>query len=221
LKLTTTDQTPEQDVTVGLGFNDDPNRTIKEINAVQVGAFLKKADGSLVSVAQTVTTREDSFNYTIPNLAAGDYEVFAVGDDNNDGDFQANIESFGAYPTRDQPLIVHLDGKGKVNKIDFAIDAAFVTDVVGGIGAACTEPNDCTFRDDATCITSFTNGYCTRACYDGDCGTTGACELLDCDGGTLNCSVCLVRCTTDAQCRTSDGFVCDLGVCVPESFAQH
>ena len=35
-------------------------------------------------------------------------DIYAVGDDNNDGTYAADHESFGAYPTRDSPTAVHV-----------------------------------------------------------------------------------------------------------------
>jgi hypothetical protein len=221
LKIGTTDQTPPQEIDVQLDFNDDPNRAPREVNEVQVGAFQTAADGSLRAVAQTIAKREDGFAYTIANLREGDYYVYAVGDDNNDGTFSADVESFGAYPTRDVPTKIHVDGKGRVEAIDFGIDSAFIVGIVGGVGAPCTDKNDCTFLPDADCIDSFTGGYCSRICDDPQCGTTGSCEQLQCTddaGNPFDYNVCLQKCVSDAQCRFDEGYTCDRGACVPAGF---
>ncbi len=220
LKITTTDAdiTPAEEASVDLNFNDDPNRNPRQIQEVQVAAFEKKADGTLKSVAKTVARREDQFAYTITGLREGDYEVFAVGDDNQDGQFEADVESFGAYPTRDAPQEVHVGADARVESIDFGIDAAFITDIVGGVGAPCNADNDCSTPTGAQCITTFAGGYCSRLCDDGQCGNNASCEQLRCSdgsGNSVDCNVCLVRCASDSQCRFDEGYICDAGECVP------
>lgn len=218
LRIVTTDVTPAQEVVVNLGFNDDPNRVPRQVEVVEVSAFKKDAEGNLDRVAAALATRENGFAFEIGGLRPGEYFVFAVGDDNRDGVFSADVESFGGYPKADEPgPIVVLEGK-RTEGIDMTIDPAFITDIVGGVGAPCNDRNDCTFAPDADCIDTFEGGYCSRICDDGDCGANGACETLECDQG-VPCNVCLVRCSNDNQCRFAESYVCDLGACVPSGFA--
>jgi serine protease len=218
LTITTTSAAPDpaQELTVDLGFNDDPTRAPRLVQQVEVAAYKQRSDGSLQKKGSAIATRDGDFQYKIEGLPPGDYLVYAVGDDNNDGTFAADFESFGAYPTRVEPHPVTVEEDAATSGIDVAIDAQFITDIAGGVGAPCQDKNDCTFADDADCIDSFEGGYCTRLCDDGFCGDHASCELMDCDGGSLNCNICLIQCANDNQCRFADGYVCDLGSCVPE-----
>jgi hypothetical protein len=66
----------------------------------------------------------------------------------------------------------------------------------GGIGAACG-----TCDPGLTCITSAPNGYCTKSCVmSADCGPGAYCYTVQNEQGQQQ-SLCLVACSTDADCR--------------------
>lgn len=218
LRITTTDATPAQEVVVSLGFNDDPNRAPREVEVVEVTAFTEDPEGNLDPVASGLALRENGYAWEITGLRPGEYFVFAVADDNRDGLFSGNVESIGAYPRNDEPTPVKVEANKRTEGIDITLTSSFITDIVGGVGAPCNDANDCTFAPDADCIDTFEGGYCSRICDDGSCGANGACETLECNAGEP-CNVCLVRCSNDNQCRFAEDYVCDLGSCVPSSFA--
>ena len=57
------------------------------------------------------------YNYSIPNLGPGDYQIYAGTDDNNDGFLCDGGEACGAYPLVDQPDTITVDGS--TSGIDF------------------------------------------------------------------------------------------------------
>ncbi len=205
-----------QEAVVNLGFNEDQGRNPRQIQTIEVAAYREGDGGELERVASGTALRDDGFTYQIEGLRAGEYQVFAVGDDNQDGLFDAQRESSGAYPASDEPQWVSVGDDERVEGIDFAILGGFIPEVEGGVGAPCADDDDCRFAADAACITSFTGGYCSRLCdLDGACGENAACEILECDGAP--CAVCLLRCVSDAQCRFDDGYLCDrYGTCTPD-----
>lgn len=88
-----------------------------------------------------------------------------------------------------------------------------------GIGDGCTSYRDC--ADGLACFTgpSIPGGYCTRSCSsDTDCGAGGFCYRFPTGG------LCGEACTTDDQCRRSEGYVCQTPpgssrtVCVHDSW---
>lgn len=204
-----------QEAVINLGFNDDDGRSPRELQVIEVAAY-RTIGGELERVASTQALRDDDFAYQIGGLPAGDYQVFAVGDDNQDGLYDGQREASGSYPTGEEPTAVHVDDDARVDGIDFAVLSSFIPDVAGGVGTPCADDSDCRFAADAACITSFSGGYCSRLCdLDGACGENAACELLECDTGP--CAVCLLQCVSDAQCRFEDGYLCDrYGTCTPE-----
>lgn len=222
VKFVTTGLDPVQRANVQLDFNDDPTRSPRQVESVQVAAYLRNANGSLEQVGSALADKSTGFAYEILGLRAGAYEVYAVGDDNQDGTYAADIESFGAYPSADDPQPVVVEDNQRVEGIDFGISSRFITDIVGGVGAPCDDANDCTFAPDADCITSFDGGYCSRLCDDDPFCDSGRCalelECLDDAGQPFLCNVCLARCASDAQCRFDEGYICDQGECVPEIF---
>ncbi len=211
-----------QQLTAGISFDDNPTRGRRGVDEVQVGAFARAGDGGLVKVGEAIALRDNNFTYSISGLSVGTYEVYAVGDDNFDGTFDAQQESVGAYPitTEVQPVVIE-DEDTPVEGIDFAIRLRQATLADKNLGAPCqgaSEVTDCAgvndFAPDPQCIDTFPGGYCSRVCDDNVCGANGICEELDC-GGTP-CNVCLQRCVSDAQCRT--GYICVLDTCVPPGF---
>jgi hypothetical protein len=222
LRVETTDVDPVQQALVSLDFNDDPSRSPRRVENVQVAAYTRLASGGLEKVAETIAKSENGFQYEITGLRVGSYEVYAVGDNNNDGSYASDTESFGAYPTADEPQPVVVGDNQRVDAIDFGISSRFINDIVGGVGAPCEGTNDCTFAPDADCITNFVDGYCTRYCdEDGFCDT-GSCSVnfFDCadeNSDPFECHLCLQNCSSDENCRFDQGYVCDRGECIPEA----
>lgn len=221
LRVETTDTDPVQQALVSLDFNDDPTRSPRQIKNVQVAAY-SRADGGLQKVAETIATSEFGFQYEIVGLRAGSYEVYAVGDNNDDGSYASDIESFGAYPTADEPQPVVVGDNQRVDAIDFGISSRFINDIIGGVGAPCEGRNDCTFAPDADCVTNFEQGYCSRFCDDDGFCDTGHCSVnfFDCsdeNGDPFECHLCLQQCSSDENCRFEEGYVCDRGECIPEA----
>jgi len=62
---------------------------------------------------------------------------------------------------------------------------------------ACAEGMTCTPQP---------GGYCASACTP---GAVGECPEGECVATARSGAQCLARCTTDAECRTSEGYVCD------------
>lgn len=189
----------------------------EELRVASVGAFQLDSGANYVAVGQPVLARKDEdFRYQIAGLPAGDYFIFAVGDDNNDGVFDSNRETFGAWPIASAPQPVTVTDGQIVSNLNIALRANFgATDGVGQVGAPCTTNEECTFATDAVCISAWPSGYCSRTCDDGVCGGGGTCEQLECAEGP--CNVCLDICTASTQCRqnyTCDGF----GTCTPQGF---
>jgi hypothetical protein len=113
---------------------------------------------------------------------------------------------------------------------------ALPTDANGGrnTGAPCTGDSQCK-GPNAVCLKEFDNvpsintlyfpnGYCSSDCTGGDdggiggtCGDDGYCL----NGSTYGMPVkCLLKCASDAQCRTSEGYACIdiLGIFAPNTF---
>ena len=169
-------------------------------------------------VASADALASNDFAYEITGLKADNYFVSATGDDDGNSVFDSQIETFGAYPsTAAQEAVFVATNASKVEAIDFSVSSSFIIGVVGGVGSPCDEDGDCTFLQDAECITSFENGYCSRLCDDGGCGPYGSCEELECSGEP--CQVCLLECLNDTTCRTDEGYGCDpCGTCSPDGF---
>jgi len=105
----------------------------------------------------------------------------------------------------------------------------------GKVGDACKTDSDCSDPPDAKCFTTigspqfgtvtFPGGYCSKDCGgDGGngCGTSGGCTDFGSSGGgtTLTLTMCTAPCKTNADCRTADGYRCQLlipgfGYCSP------
>lgn len=77
------------------------------------------------------------------------------------------------------------------------------------IGAACTTQQSCANN---VCM-SMASGYCTKSF----CDTTGCPSGSTCFGVGMGQTACLKDCTSDSQCRQSDGYVChpQHRVCLP------
>lgn len=201
-------------VNVDLSFNDQAVPVQTNLQAVAVGAYRVVEDGALEQAGDLVYARRDSeFAWKIAGLEPGDYYVFAVGDDNNDGNFDAQRESFGAWPVASNPAIIPVEANTEYTQVNFGLSGGFSLNGEGVVGAPCVSNLDCTFAADAECITDWPGGYCSRICDDGLCGAGASCEELDCNGP---CNVCLTACSSNGQCRADEGFVCDpYGTCTP------
>lgn len=89
------------------------------------------------------------------------------------------------------------------------------------IGDKCVLSTDCSVRSDRICDTSQPNGYCTQNCQGNGCPDKAACVLFNTSlpgcgfddragrfGSRVARSFCSARCTTNADCRTDEGYVC-------------
>jgi hypothetical protein len=87
------------------------------------------------------------------------------------------------------------------------------------IGDKCQLSTDCSIQGTLLCDTSQPNGYCTSLnCVADHCQDTAACVQLEpalpgCpynDRGPARTgrSLCMQRCTSNSDCRQSDGYVC-------------
>ncbi len=210
-----------QQLTAELNFNDSPSRGVRSLDAVEVGAYQRTDDGNLVRRGEAIALRANNFAYEIKGLTPGDYELFAVGDDNFDGTFDSQRESIGAFPITTEPQAVTIENVGDtVPDINFGV-ALRAVNRDKDVGSPCTEANKqqtCSrildTAPDVGCIEGFPGGYCSRFCDDNICGPNGRCDELECAGAP--CKVCLQRCVSDSQCR--DGYICVLDTCVPPGF---
>jgi serine protease len=218
LELLGTGAAAGQAALVNLAFDDGSIAPPPTMQTVEVGAYERREAG-LVRVKSAIAARDDGFTYKIEGLPPGSYEVYAVGDEDNDGVYDAQREPFGGYPLASAPKVLEVVAEETISGIDFSLASGFVVDNVGGVGAPCAVNADCTFAPDAECITDWQGGYCSRICgADGFCGANASCENLTCVGGEP-CAVCLSACVTVSQCRGGDGFVCDaFDTCTPLDF---
>lgn len=125
----------------------------------------------------------------------------------------------GATPTR--------DGGGAL------LDAA--TSGGRAIGDPCSSDDECTEPLDAQCFTesvgsvSWPNGFCSKPCGaedapDDECGPVAGCATLSSSGGgsSMSGQFCTPPCESDADCRSDEGYRCQLllgfGVCAPSGF---
>jgi serine protease len=202
---------------VDLFFNDVVAPPQNDLAVAEVSALLVDEETGNLEPALTVQTdRSQQFQFRIEGLNPGRYVVVAVGDDNNDGLFDPQTDSFGAWPVASQPEPIDVAENVVVQGVSFGLQRGFAVGD-GAVGAGCTNNLDCGFAPDAECIPGpgFPGGYCSRVCDDGFCGAGASCELLDCDG--TPCNVCLERCIEGAQCR--GGYVCDeFQTCTPDGF---
>jgi hypothetical protein len=82
------------------------------------------------------------------------------------------------------------------------------------IGQPCTQHSDCVASpgvNDPFCLDEThefnPNGYCSHFCdpnVPSDCGPGALCV----PNGPFSANICMVTCTSDAQCRTAEGYAC-------------
>jgi serine protease len=224
LVVTGTGAATGQEVTATLSFDTNPTRDRLDLSEVEVAVFTRDAAG-LTEVGSTIAIAADNFAWTVGALAPGTYEVYAVGDDNHDGTFDKQRESFGAWSstTTIQPVEI-VDENVPVKDITFSVALQATPVSTKGVGAPCTDdttaPTECAdildFAPSVGCIVNFEGGYCSRFCQnDNICGPNARCDALSCPD-VENCGVCLQSCVSDSQCR--DGYLCVLDTCVPVGF---
>jgi Cys-rich repeat protein len=81
---------------------------------------------------------------------------------------------------------------------DKGSDSAGTAAGTSPVGGACASDADC--LSGLSCSTGDPGGLCTKSCKsDADCGTGGVCNSE---------SECYAGCTTNADCRNSEGYVC-------------
>ncbi len=95
------------------------------------------------------------------------------------------------------------------------------------VGDACKTDSDCSDPPGAKCFTTvgdpqfgtvtFPGGYCSKDCSgtgDGgtDCGASGGCTDFGTSSGgkTITLTMCTAPCKTDSDCRTADGYHCNI-----------
>ncbi|MBL93559.1 MAG: hypothetical protein CMH56_17295 [Myxococcales bacterium] len=216
LTVTGVGETEGQSKTIPLTFRD-VTAVENQVQTAIVEAFEVFEDGSVETAGVLATARRSGgFAWQIDGLKSAYYYVFAVGDDNNDGAYDSERESFGAYPNTAAPKSIFVDENQLLKGVDFAL--SFVTDtLIEGVGAPCQIDTDCSFFDDGECISDWPGGYCTRYCDDGFCGEGGVCVQLECDTGP--CSICLADCVSASDCRSQAGYTCDaFNTCTPSGF---
>jgi serine protease len=219
----------EAELTVeGVGESADQSKTIpisfrdvvpveNNLQVALIEAFEILESGEIQSEGEsTYARRSEAFDWRLDELTSGSYYVFAVGDDNNDGVFDSETESFGAYPNTASPQPITVIENQLVKGVDFALSFSNGT-LVEGVGTPCQVDSDCSFFTDGECIIEWPGGYCSRYCDDGNCGLGGICVEIEC--GDELCSICLSGCNTDADCRSNAGYVCDAyNTCTPSGF---
>lgn len=110
----------------------------------------------------------------------------------------------------------------------------------GKVGDACKTDSDCSDPPGAKCFTTvgnaqvgtvtFPKGYCSKDCSVGSvgsdggnsCGTSGGCTDFGSSsgGGSITLTMCTAPCKKDSDCRTADGYHCQIlafgfGYCAP------
>jgi len=220
LSFTGTGDAAGQLIYVDLIFQDAPTVPTIKVNTVQVAAYEKLETGLYRQVGDAVITRSDlGFSWQILGLSPGDYYVFGIGDDNNDGLFDIQTESFGAWPNAADPRPISIEAKKLYTGVNFGLSGGF-TVANGLVGSPCQTDSDCDLPNGVCLGGDFLGGYCTRICSDdGYCGPGGSCEPLECSDGP--CDLCLALCSADSQCRGDEGYRCDAyNTCTPIGFSD-
>lgn len=108
---------------------------------------------------------------------------------------------------------------GEDSEEDVPEDTAGETPPSGIVGDPCGGDDDCTSTvgTDPYCLEEITtgggtlefpNGYCTASCTrdGGECGSGAVCERM---GGGGSPRRCFKECTDDADCRETEGYICN------------
>jgi hypothetical protein len=183
-----------------------------------VGAVLLQGDQ--FTVERMITTSSiDDWNFKLFNLLPGTYLVVALSDDDDDGELEDH-EGVGVYERMDAPKRLQVEAEQTLEGIDFLILPGFGVpeapgDGTGDVGAACSENSDC--QGGLYCETDLPAGYCTLSCVGGAaCPAGSRCFCLGNDPDNCAYEICLKDCAGPAECRASDGYVCDVDMtCFP------
>lgn len=196
------------------------DEAINAATTVAVGAL--RIEGERFTVEREVfASRADGYRYKLFNLRPGDYLVIGLSDDDNDGEFEEH-EGVGVFPSLQESRILTVRAGERIQGTDFLVAPAFLYEDDAGagdgpVGAACEDSLDC--EGGLYCEPAFDGGYCTRDCSGGPelCPSGSACFCLGDDGaGGCQYSICLKGCSRDNECRTSEGYVCDVdNTCYP------
>src|SRR5690606_21618187 len=128
-----------QVVRVDLIFNDKAVPVQTNLNAVQVMAYrVIEGTDQLELAGETKALRPQSFEWRMEGLSPGTYYVFAIGDDNNDGIFDPQRESFGAWPLTSGPTPIEVEEAKNYKGIEFGLSGGFRIDGEGAVGAPCS-----------------------------------------------------------------------------------
>jgi serine protease len=197
------------------------DEAINVASTVEVGAL--RIDGAGFSPERIVSASAlDGYAYKLFNLPPGEYLVIGISDDDSDGDFEEH-EGIGVYPRIQEPRLVSVGADERVTEVDFIVAPGFLYEEDGAlrngaIGAACSRASDC--QGDLYCDPAFPGGYCTKDCSGGPslCPSGTACFCLGTDGvGGCEYRICLDECVSDSECRTGEGYSCDIDqTCYPD-----
>lgn len=201
---------------VDLSFADIPPPPKVNLQRVEVRLYRVNADNTLTETNNVFIARAPDFEYSFDDLEPGGYQIFAVGDDNNDTIFDPQRESVGGWPLADGVETFTVEPQTQYTNVSFGLIGGFVIGAVGDVGAPCLGESDCDFGEGADCIVDWPGGYCSRDCtLDGRCNGA-SCEGFDDCGNGAPCGLCLVTCATASQCRQNEGYICDdFGTCSP------
>jgi hypothetical protein len=199
--------------------------TVVDIGAVQVGD-----DGSLKVERIVQTTAVQHYDYKLFNLTPASYLIVGLVDVNADGDYDDDVDAIGIFqPAGGEEDACTLSSCGRlavtagqtVTGADFVVAPGFQGGDggtggtgTGVLGASCTSSDEC--GGGLYCEASLPGGYCTTDCAgSADCPSGGQCfSLVDATGEQY--AVCLQSCASPSECRTSEGYTCDVdNTCYP------
>jgi hypothetical protein len=205
---------------------------VASIATVVVGA-VRIADDNSFTVAQTDDASEvENFQYKLFNLDPGTYIIIGLIDTDQNGSFDDDVDGVGIFQPDNEGDGDDACTKAECGRVVLAagdkIEANFVVapgfeggdDGTGGtgdgvLGDGCASSEDC--GGGLYCEDSLgEGGYCSTDCQnDTDCPSGGLCFSLQDQTGEAY-QMCLKPCTDDSDCRTGDGFICDVdGTCFP------